>query len=217
RVRRRSPPGVRRRPTTAWATSTLETPCCRVPAPNTRARATTQPIAPSANPLTQPYSSTPSPDPLSTRSGSITNSPKTVASAVATSESTIAGTSVTAGLWRSARKAPARICPKVSGRSGTNGSRAGGVQVGAGNAPVNSVTRSPSPRCGDSAVCAYVSTPPLPWGQANHPAPGHTERTRSMNARILVVDDDPAIAEMIGIILRGEGYDPLFAADGKAA
>jgi two-component system response regulator MtrA len=38
-----------------------------------------------------------------------------------------------------------------------------------------------------------------------------------MNARILVVDDDPAIAEMIGIILRGEGYDPLFAADGKAA
>ena len=35
-----------------------------------------------------------------------------------------------------------------------------------------------------------------------------------MNARILVVDDDPAIAEMIGIILRGEGYEPLFAADG---
>jgi len=38
-----------------------------------------------------------------------------------------------------------------------------------------------------------------------------------MNARILVVDDDPAIAEMIGIILRGEGFDPLFAADGTAA
>jgi len=38
-----------------------------------------------------------------------------------------------------------------------------------------------------------------------------------MNARILVVDDDPAIAEMIGIILRGEGYDPLFAADGGSA
>ncbi len=38
-----------------------------------------------------------------------------------------------------------------------------------------------------------------------------------MNARILVVDDDPAIAEMIGIILHGEDYDPVFAADGKAA
>jgi len=38
-----------------------------------------------------------------------------------------------------------------------------------------------------------------------------------MNARILVVDDDPAIAEMIGIILQGEEYDPLFAADGRTA
>ena len=36
-----------------------------------------------------------------------------------------------------------------------------------------------------------------------------------MNARILVVDDDPAISEMIGIILHGEGYEPIFAADGK--
>lgn len=38
-----------------------------------------------------------------------------------------------------------------------------------------------------------------------------------MNARILVVDDDPAIAEMIGIILTGEDYQPVFAADGRAA
>jgi two-component system response regulator MtrA len=38
-----------------------------------------------------------------------------------------------------------------------------------------------------------------------------------MNARILVVDDDPAIAEMIGIILRGESYEPVFAADGVTA
>lgn len=38
-----------------------------------------------------------------------------------------------------------------------------------------------------------------------------------MNARILVVDDDPAIAEMIGIILTGESYEPLFASDGLAA
>ena len=38
-----------------------------------------------------------------------------------------------------------------------------------------------------------------------------------MNARILVVDDDTAISEMIGIILRGEGFEPSFAADGREA
>lgn len=38
-----------------------------------------------------------------------------------------------------------------------------------------------------------------------------------MNARILVVDDDTAISEMIGIVLRGEGYEPQFAGDGAEA
>ena len=38
-----------------------------------------------------------------------------------------------------------------------------------------------------------------------------------MSARILVVDDDPAIAEMIGIVLRAEGFEPDFAGDGPAA
>jgi two-component system response regulator MtrA len=38
-----------------------------------------------------------------------------------------------------------------------------------------------------------------------------------MYARILVVDDDTAISEMIGIVLRGEGYEPQFAADGADA
>jgi two-component system response regulator MtrA len=38
-----------------------------------------------------------------------------------------------------------------------------------------------------------------------------------MNARILVVDDDTAISEMIGIVLRAEGYEPSFAGDGAAA
>jgi two-component system response regulator MtrA len=38
-----------------------------------------------------------------------------------------------------------------------------------------------------------------------------------MNARILVVDDDPSIAEMIGIVLRGEDFEPEFAAEGAAA
>jgi two-component system response regulator MtrA len=38
-----------------------------------------------------------------------------------------------------------------------------------------------------------------------------------MNARILVVDDDVALAEMIGIVLRSEGFEPHFCADGAEA
>ncbi|SHN47821.1 MtrAB system response regulator MtrA [Cryptosporangium aurantiacum] len=38
-----------------------------------------------------------------------------------------------------------------------------------------------------------------------------------MRARVLVVDDDPALAEMLGIVLRGEGFSPSFVADGEAA
>jgi two-component system response regulator MtrA len=34
---------------------------------------------------------------------------------------------------------------------------------------------------------------------------------------ILVVDDDPALAEMIGIVLRGDGLDAVFCADGARA
>ena len=38
-----------------------------------------------------------------------------------------------------------------------------------------------------------------------------------MTSRILVVDDDVALAEMIGIVLRTEGFEPLFCADGTVA
>jgi len=38
-----------------------------------------------------------------------------------------------------------------------------------------------------------------------------------LNARILVVDDDTALAEMIGIVLRTEGFEPFFCEDGSAA
>ena len=38
-----------------------------------------------------------------------------------------------------------------------------------------------------------------------------------MTARILVVDDDVALAEMISIVLRGEGYTPHQAFDGQDA
>src|SRR6202789_4184794 len=38
-----------------------------------------------------------------------------------------------------------------------------------------------------------------------------------MKGRVLVVDDDAALAEMLGIFLRGEGYEPTFVADGDKA
>lgn len=34
---------------------------------------------------------------------------------------------------------------------------------------------------------------------------------------VLVVDDDLALAEMLGIVLRGEGFEPVFCADGAKA
>ncbi|WP_210480661.1 MtrAB system response regulator MtrA [Naasia sp. SYSU D00948] len=41
--------------------------------------------------------------------------------------------------------------------------------------------------------------------------------TPSGTPRVLVVDDDTALAEMIGIVLRNEGIDPVFCADGGEA
>src|SRR4051812_654663 len=38
-----------------------------------------------------------------------------------------------------------------------------------------------------------------------------------MKGRVLVVDDDAALAEMLGIVLRGEGFEPSFVADGDKA
>jgi two-component system response regulator MtrA len=35
--------------------------------------------------------------------------------------------------------------------------------------------------------------------------------------RVLVVDDDAALSEMLGIVLRGEGFEPVFCADGTEA
>ncbi len=38
-----------------------------------------------------------------------------------------------------------------------------------------------------------------------------------MKGRVLVVDDDTALAEMIGIVLRSEGFEPVFCEDGDLA
>src|SRR5574337_759556 len=39
----------------------------------------------------------------------------------------------------------------------------------------------------------------------------------AMRQRILVVDDDPALAEMLTIVLRGEGFDTAVVGDGTRA
>jgi two-component system response regulator MtrA len=44
--------------------------------------------------------------------------------------------------------------------------------------------------------------------------PGPSGATRG---RVLVVDDDAALSEMLGIVLRGEGFEPVFCSDGAAA
>ncbi|MEO6885577.1 MAG: MtrAB system response regulator MtrA [Jatrophihabitantaceae bacterium] len=38
-----------------------------------------------------------------------------------------------------------------------------------------------------------------------------------MKLRVLVVDDDSALAEMLGIVLRADGFEPSFVADGARA
>jgi len=38
-----------------------------------------------------------------------------------------------------------------------------------------------------------------------------------MKSRVLVVDDDTALSEMIGIVLRSEGFEPAFCTDGDGA
>lgn len=38
-----------------------------------------------------------------------------------------------------------------------------------------------------------------------------------VKSKVLVVDDDVALSEMLGIVLRAEGFDPVFCADGTSA
>src|ERR1700732_342346 len=40
---------------------------------------------------------------------------------------------------------------------------------------------------------------------------------RLMKGRVLVVDDDAALSEMLGIMLRGEGFEATFVTDGDRA
>ncbi|HEU4675713.1 MAG TPA: MtrAB system response regulator MtrA [Motilibacteraceae bacterium] len=40
---------------------------------------------------------------------------------------------------------------------------------------------------------------------------------KDVKGRVLVVDDDTALAEMLGIVLRTEGFEPVFCSDGSKA
>lgn len=45
----------------------------------------------------------------------------------------------------------------------------------------------------------------------------HIGASGALRGRVLVVDDDAALSEMLGIVLRGEGFEPVFCADGSEA
>ena len=56
--------------------------------------------------------------------------------------------------------------------------------------------------------------PLLPVRSAVRPSDGSMV---GVKGRVLVVDDDTALAEMLGIVLRAEGFEPVFCADGGSA
>ena len=56
-----------------------------------------------------------------------------------------------------------------------------------------------------------------PVGPMNHRPPARDDTMEGMRARVLVVDDDPALAEMLTIVLRGEGFEPAVVRDGSRA
>ncbi len=45
----------------------------------------------------------------------------------------------------------------------------------------------------------------------------HSGPAGASRGRVLVVDDDAALSEMLGIVLRGEGFEPVFCGDGAEA
>ena len=54
------------------------------------------------------------------------------------------------------------------------------------------------------------------WGVPLRAA-GPSATMTLVKGRVLVVDDDTALAEMLGIVLRTEGFEPVFCADGAKA
>ena len=62
-----------------------------------------------------------------------------------------------------------------------------------------------------------ASAGPGTWSAGRSPGRRLHGTMGLMKGRVLVVDDDAALAEMLGIVLRGEGFEPTFVSDGDKA
>ena len=65
--------------------------------------------------------------------------------------------------------------------------------------------------------CLRSTTTPDRVGVSRTEEHANIRDNGSMNARIFVVDDDTALAEMIGIVLKSEGFESFFCATGDQA
>ncbi len=94
----------------------------------------------------------------------------------------------------------------MPGGPGGAGGADGGASVPAG-ATHSGTDGSPGPYC-----CVMCS--PSGLRLSCHERSPHNG---VMSGRILVIDDDTALAEMIGIVLRADGFDPVFCDNGEQA
>ncbi len=139
---------------------------------------------------------------------------------------TSAKPSSTLGLWRSATNERPRIVPNPYGCRGTMPGRDAGVQAGyaftvapprtRGGALIVSHTPDTLAPLADTSTTLFKTCPHPGRGPFSRAGSRRKTHTR-MTSRILVVDDDTALAEMIGIVLRTEGFDTAFCADGAQA
>src|SRR5699024_7364181 len=108
---------------------------------------------------------------------------------------------------------PVLICPPAVRRHpGSGGGRWAGCDVLQDN------LRTPGPCTDPTNVDGRASSGhPTIRGCARKVSAGGTMSRMTTPSRILVVDDDQAIAEMVGIVLRGKGYEVATSPDGASA
>jgi two-component system response regulator MtrA len=73
------------------------------------------------------------------------------------------------------------------------------------------------PREWDTIRSAYDRQPPGAHENRTGKEQGVAEGNRTMRGRVLIVDDDTALSEMLSIVLRNEGYDTYLVATGDKA
>ena len=123
--------------------------------------------------------------------------------------------SITRRLRRIAAKLPSRI-PRAERRSGTQRRGAGGPTVGRWRPPLRlchtALPRPPS----DWSILAQSWHRAAPVRSFLPLSSTRGDTMGGVKPRVLVVDDDSALAEMLGIVLRTDGFEPAFVADGVA-